>query len=184
MAAKRRVLVTGVARWWGALLVQRLVEDRQVAEVVAIDTQEPHVDLGDADFLQLDIRHSLVGKLVRSVGIDTVVHCQTTIDSHDQDLRLAHEKNVIGCLNLLAGLAGPDSPVRRVVLKSSAHVFGSSPDLPEEVTEDQRLDASSSHPFVRDIVEAEINLIEFAIRNPEIGTVALRFANSLSPEEP
>jgi UDP-glucose 4-epimerase len=183
-AKKRRILVTGVARWWGALLVQRLLEDKRVAEVVAIDTAAPHVDLGDADFLQLDIRHTLIGKLVRAVGVDTVVHCQTTIDSADQDVRLAHEINVIGSLNLLAGLAGADTPVRRVVFKSSAHVYGSSPELPENLTEDERLAARSSHAFVRDIVEAETNLLEFSIRNPEIDTVALRFANSLSPEEP
>ena len=78
---KRRVLVTGVARWWGALVVQRLVEDPDVAEVIGIDLREPGYDLGRADYLKLDIRHSLIGKLVRSVGIDTVVHTLTRIDS-------------------------------------------------------------------------------------------------------
>jgi len=181
---KRRVLVTGVARWWGALLVQRLVDDPAVEEVVAIDIREPQHDLGDADFLKLDIRHSLVGKLVRAVGIDTVVHTQTTIDSFDRDARRAHETNVIGCLNLLAGLAGDDTPVRRVVLKSSAHVYGSSHRLPEHLKEEQGLDALSSHSFVRDIVEAENNFVDFSVRNPTVETVSLRFANSLSPEEP
>jgi len=176
--------VTGVARWWGALLVQRLVEDPRVDEVVGIDTEEPHHDLGDADFLKLDVRHSLVGKLVRAVGIDTVVHTQTTVDSFEQDPRRAHETNVIGCLNLLAGLAGEDSPVRRVVLKSSAHVYGSRPDLPGQLREDQRLDSSSTHSFVRDMVEAEANLVEFSIRNPQVDTLSLRFANALNPEEP
>jgi len=176
--------VTGVARWWGALLVQRLVEDPRVDEVVAIDTEEPHHDLGDADFLKLDVRHSLVGKLVRAVGIDTVVHTQTTVDSFDQDPRRAHEINVIGSLNLLAGLAGADSPVKRVVLKSTSHVYGSRPDLPGHLREDRRLDSGSSHSFVRDMVEAETNLLEFSIRNPQVDAVALRFANSLSPEEP
>src|SRR5205823_4186789 len=83
----RRVLVTGVARWWGGLLVQRLCELPEVEEVVGIDTRQPHQDLGRADFLQLDIRHSLIGKLVRAVGIDTVVHTGTTIDSFDLGLR-------------------------------------------------------------------------------------------------
>jgi UDP-glucose 4-epimerase len=181
---KRRVLVTGVARWWGALLVQRLVESADVEEVVGIDTNEPHHDLGDADFLKLDIRHSLVGKLVRAVGIDTVVHTQTTVDSFDQDPRRLHETNVIGSLNLLAGLAGEDSPVRRVVLKSSAHVYGSSADRDGPLREDRRLDAGSSHSFVRDMVEAESHLFDFTIRNPEVKTIALRFANSLNAEEP
>ncbi|GAC1615546.1 MAG: NAD-dependent epimerase/dehydratase family protein [Candidatus Dormibacteraceae bacterium] len=184
MAKKHRVLVTGVARWWGALLVQRLVEERSVDEVVAIDTVEPHHDLGDADFLRLDVRHSLIGKLVRSVGIDTVVHTQTTVDSFDHDPRRAHEINVIGSLNLMAGLAGDDTPVRRLILKSSGHVYGAHPALPGQIREDHILDASSPHSFVRDTVETETNLNEFAVRNPQIGTISLRFANSLNADEP
>ncbi|TAN31929.1 NAD-dependent epimerase/dehydratase family protein [bacterium] len=181
---KRRVLVTGVARWWGALVVQRLVEDPDVAEVIGIDTREPRYDLGRADYLKLDIRHSLIGKLVRSVGIDTVVHTLTRIDSFDMDPRRAHETNVIGTLNLLAGCAGEGSPVRRFVLKSSGHVYGSRFDLPAALREDHRLDSGSRHQFVRDIVEVESYVSDFAVRNPSIAILVLRFSNSLNPQEP
>jgi UDP-glucose 4-epimerase len=181
---KRRVLVTGVARWWGALLVQRLVEDPSVAEVIGIDTREPRYDLGRADYLKLDVRHSLIGKLVRAVGIDTVVHTMTRVDSFDMDQRRAHEMNVIGTLNLLAGCAGEGSPVRRFVLKSSGHVYGSRFDLPASLREDHRLDTNSRHQFVRDIVEVESYVSDFALRNPEISIVVLRFSNSVNPQEP
>ena len=184
MTKKRRVLVTGVARWWGALVVQRLVEDPDVAEVIGIDIREPRYDLGRADYLKLDIRHSLIGKLVRAVGIDTVVHTLTRIDSFDMDPARAHEMNVIGTLNLLAGCAGEGSPVRRFVLKSSGHVYGSRFDLPTGLREDHRLDSNSRHQFVRDIVEVESYVSDFAVRNPNITILALRFANSLNPEEP
>jgi UDP-glucose 4-epimerase len=181
---KRRILVTGVARWWGALTVQRLIEDPDVAEVIGIDIREPRYDLGRADYLKLDIRHSLIGKLVRSVGIDTVVHTLTRIDSFDMDPRRAHEMNVIGTLNLLAGCAGADSPVRRFVLKSSGHVYGSRFDLPTGIREDHRLDSNSRHQFVRDIVEVESYVSDFAVRNPSIAILVLRFSNSLNPQEP
>lgn len=181
---KRRILVTGVARWWGALTVQRLVEDPDVAEVIGIDIREPRYDLGRADYLNLDIRHSLIGKLVRAVGIDTVVHTLTRIDSFDMDPARAHEMNVIGTLNLLAGCAGEGSPVRRFVLKSSGHVYGSRFDLPIGLREDHRLDSNSRHQFVRDIVEVESYVSDFAVRNPGIAILVLRFANSLNPQEP
>lgn len=181
---KRRILVTGVARWWGALVVQRLVEDPDVAEVIGIDIREPRYDLGRADYLKLDVRHSLIGKLVRSVGIDTVVHTLTRIDSFDLDPRRAHEMNVIGTLNLLAGCAGEGSPVRRFVLKSSGHVYGSRFDLPAGLREDHRLDSGSRHQFVRDIVEVESYVSDFAVRNPGIAILVLRFCNSLNPQEP
>ncbi|HXC76126.1 MAG TPA: NAD-dependent epimerase/dehydratase family protein [Candidatus Acidoferrum sp.] len=181
---KRRVLVTGVARWWGALVVQRLVEDPDVAEVIGIDIREPRYDLGRADYLQLDIRHSLIGKLVRSVGIDTVVHTLTRVDSFDLDPRRAHEVNVIGTLNLLAGCAGVGSPVTRFILKSSSHVYGSRPDLPTPIREDHRLDSNSRHQFVRDIVEVESYVNDFAARNAAIDILVLRFGNSLNADEP
>jgi UDP-glucose 4-epimerase len=181
---KRRILVTGVARWWGALLVQRLVEDPDVAEVIGIDIREPRYDLGRADYLKLDIRHSLIGKLVRSVDIDTVVHTLTRVDSFDMDPARAHEMNVIGTLNLLAGCAGEGSPVRRFILKSSGHVYGSRFDLPTGLREDHRLDTNSRHQFVRDIVEVESYAHDFAVRNPNIAILALRFSNSLNPREP
>ena len=184
MAKKRRVLVTGVARWWGALTVQRLVDDPDVAEVIGIDIREPRYDLGRADYLKLDIRHSLIGKLVRAVGIDTVVHTLTRIDSFSMDPSRAHEMNVIGTLNLLAGCAGEASPVRRFVLKSSGHVYGSRFDLPTNLREDQRLDSNSQHQFVRDIVEVESYVSDFAARNSHMSIVRLRFANSLNPNEP
>ena len=184
MPKKRRILVTGVARWWGALVVQRLVEDPDVAEVIGIDIREPRYDLGRADYLKLDIRHSLIGKLVRAVGIDTVVHTLTRIDSFDMDPSRAHEMNVIGTLNLLAGCAGADSPVRRFVIKSSGHVYGSRFDLPSNIREDHRLDSNSRHQFVRDIVEVESYVRDFAARNPDIQMLVLRFSNSLNPQEP
>src|SRR6195256_991354 len=149
---KRRILVTGVARWWGALVVQRLVEDPDVAEVIGIDIREPRYDLGRADYLKLDVRHSLIGKLVRSVGSDTVVHPLTRVDSFDMDPQRAHEVNVIGTLNLLAGCAGQGSPVTRFVLKSSGHVYGSRGGLPGFLRGAHRLGSNSSHQFVRAIV--------------------------------
>ena len=181
---KRRILVTGVARWWGALVVQRLGDDPDVAEVIGIDIREPRYDLGRADYLKLDIRHSLIGKLVRAVGIDTVVHTLTRVDSFDLDPRRAHEMNVIGTLNLLAGCAGADSPVKRFVLKSSGHVYGSRFDLQTNLREDHRLDSNSKHQFVRDIVEVESYVSDFADRNPGIDLLTLRFSNSLNPNEP
>jgi UDP-glucose 4-epimerase len=184
LTKKRKILVTGVARWWGALLVQRLVDDPDVAEVIGIDIREPRYDLGRADYLKLDIRHSLIGKLVRSVGIDTVVHTLTRVDSYEMDPKRAHEMNVIGTLNLLAGCAGQGSPVTRFILKSSGHVYGSRPDMPVNIREDSRLDANSRHDFVRDIVEVESYVSDFAVRNPEITILTLRFANSLDPQDP
>jgi UDP-glucose 4-epimerase len=70
------------------------------------------------------------------------------------------------------------------VLKSSGHVYGSRFDLPTSLREDHRLDSNSRHQFVRDIVEVESYVSDFAVRNPNITILALRFSNSLNPNEP
>src|SRR5207248_6691268 len=162
-------------------VVQRLVEDPDVAEVIGIDIREPRHDLGRADYLKLDIRHSLIGKLVRAVGIDTVVHTLTRIDSFNMDPARAHEMNVIGTLNLLAGCAGEGSPVRRFILKSSGHVYGSRFDLPTGLREDHRLDVNSKHQFVTIVAEAESYVRDCALRNSNITILTMRFGTARNP---
>ena len=49
--------------------------------------------------------------------------------------RVAHEQNVIGTMNILTACGGPDSPVRKVVFKSSAHYYGCERDDPSFFTE-------------------------------------------------
>ncbi|MBJ7602564.1 MAG: NAD-dependent epimerase/dehydratase family protein [Candidatus Dormibacteraeota bacterium] len=80
-----------------------------MAEVIGIDPRSRATTSAGGEFLRLDIRHSVIGELVRAVGIDTVVHTATTVDSFNRDPRAAHETNVIGSMNLLAGC----SPNRR-----------------------------------------------------------------------
>jgi UDP-glucose 4-epimerase len=63
-------------------------------------------------------------------------------------------------------------------------VYGSRLDLPTSIREDHRLDSNSRHQFVRDIVEVESYVSDFAVRNPNIGIVVLRFSNSLNAQEP
>src|SRR5207247_8481274 len=56
---------TGVARWWGALLVQRLVEDPDVADVIGIDIREPRYDLGrDRKSTRLNSSHEWISYAV------------------------------------------------------------------------------------------------------------------------
>src|SRR3712207_6870561 len=60
----------------------------------------------------------------------------TTLVRSVMPARAAHENNVIGTMNILAACSGPDSPVRKVVFKSSAHYYGAERDDPAFFTED------------------------------------------------
>jgi UDP-glucose 4-epimerase len=74
------------------------------------DVADPVSALEEMDFVHADTRHAVIGKLIRQLRIDTVVHMAVTVDSAREG-RAAHETNVIGTMNVLVGCTGPSSPV-------------------------------------------------------------------------
>ncbi len=179
MAQGRRILITGVSRFWGAELARRLEADPGVEQIVAVDTEGPIRQLARTDFVRADIRHSLVGKLIRGLGIDTVVHSGLIVDPQQAGARTVHETNVIGTMNLIAACSGADSPVRRLVVKSSTAVYGSEPDDPSFWTEEMRRRAPARDGFTRDLDEVESYVRDYQVRHPDVAVTLLRFGNVL-----
>lgn len=179
MAHGRRILITGVSRFWGAELARRLEADPGVEQIVAVDTEGPIRQLARTDFVRADIRHSLVGKLIRGLGIDTVVHSGLIVDPQQAGARTVHETNVIGTVNLIAACSGADSPVRRLIVKSSTAVYGSEPDDPSFWTEDMRRRAPARDGFTRDLDEVESYVRDYEVRHPDVAVTLLRFGNVL-----
>jgi UDP-glucose 4-epimerase len=95
---------------------------------------------------------------------------------------VAHENNVIGTMNILAACGGAESPVRKIVFKSSAHYYGCERDDPAFFTEAMRRPHAPRAPIEKDIVEAERAVATFAERNGEITVTVLRFVNGLGPD--
>jgi UDP-glucose 4-epimerase len=104
------------------------------------------------------------------------------VDSGSASARAAHEGNVIGTMNVLAACGGRDSPVRKVVFKSSAHYYGCERDDPAYFTEDMRRPHPPRTPIEEDILEAERAVDAFAQRNAGVTVTVLRFANALGPD--
>jgi UDP-glucose 4-epimerase len=181
VGATRRVLITGVSRFWGSHLARRLEASRAVERIVAIDTEAPPLDLERTDFVRADIRHSLIGKLLHALDIDTVVHAGLIVDPRRARPRTVHETNVIGTMNLMAACSAADSPVRKLVVKSSTAVYGAESDDPSIWSEDTPRRASPRDPFTRDLDEIEGYVRDFGVRRPEAVTTVLRFANVLGP---
>jgi UDP-glucose 4-epimerase len=88
----------------------------------------------------------------------------------------------MGTMNILAASTGPDSPVRKVIFKSSTHFYGCHQDDPAFFDETMRRPHPPRTGIERDIVEAEASLNEFAERNPDKAVSVLRFANVLGPD--
>lgn len=167
----RRVLITGVSNPLGAEVARRLAP--QVGFLFGCDIADPVSALEDMDFVHADTRLSVIGKLVRQLRIDTVVHLAVLVDSPRDD-RVIHETDVIGTMNMLAGCAGPASPVRRVVVKSSQAVYGAAPGDPSFFVEDMVNFDRPASGVMRELLEMEQLVTEFALRNDACAVAVLR----------
>jgi UDP-glucose 4-epimerase len=178
----RRILITGLSTYWGARLAQALEQDPEIETVIGIDRRPPKLALERTEFVQVSDAHSLIRRIVDAAEIDTIVDTRLVVDSIVTTRSRAHENNVIGTMNVLAAAGGPDSPVRKLVFKSSARYYGAEQDDPAFFTEDMRRPHPPTTPIERDICEAEANVRDFKHKNPDVTVTTLRFANALGPD--
>jgi UDP-glucose 4-epimerase len=175
----KRVLITGVGRFWGANLARQLERDHALDFVCGIDTRDPLGEFGRTELVKGDIRNPSISRLLNVTRVDTVVHTQVFgADRPGESGRTLHDMNVIGTMNLLAACAA--SPfVRKVVIRSSTAIYGASPKDPAFFTEDMEAKAPLRDTYSRDIHEVETYARDFAERAPHAGVTILRFANSI-----
>lgn len=176
----RRILVTGAATHWGGRLARALERDPAVEAIVAVDREDPVVELERTEFVRVGMQHQLLRRILRAARIDTVVDTRLVVDSPTATARAAHENNVIGTMELLAACASAEI-VPGVVFKSSAHWYGCNQDDPAFFTEDMGRRHAARTALERDIVEAEAAVGEYAERHPGLPVAVLRFANVLGP---
>ena len=124
------VLVTGACRFLGGYLTARLAQNPLINHVIAVDAIAPSKDLlrrmGRAEFVRADIRNPFIAKVIRNGDVDTVVHAAAASYAPRSGGRAAlKELNVMGAIQLFAACQKAPS-VRRVILKSTSEVYGSS----------------------------------------------------------
>ena len=179
------MLVTGVSRFLGGHLAARLAQNPDIDRVLGVDTVPPPRDLlrrmGRAEFVRADIRNPLISKVISTASVDTVVHASLTANPGFSGGRVAmKEMNVIGTMQLLAACQKAPS-VRRMVLKSTTAVYGSSPRDPALFDETMTPKDLPSGGYAKDAVEIEGYLRGFARRRPDVSVTTLRFSNFIGP---
>ena len=177
----RRVLVTGVSRFLGGRLAALLAADPSIETVVGVDTVEPRADLGRTEVVRADIRSAKIASVIDRYDVDTVVHLSVVATPLTVGGRTAmKEINVIGTMQLLA--ACQKSPtVRKLVLKSTTAVYGSSPKDPALFTEDMEPRHLPRTGYAKDSVEVEGYVRGFGRRRPDVALSILRFTNFVGP---
>ncbi len=178
----KRVLITGLSSYWGGRLAQALEGFEQIETIIGVDSREPTLELERTEYVKVHNQHGLLQRIVRAAEIDTVIDARLIVNSVAAPSRVTHENNVIGTMNILAACSGADSPVRKVIFKSSTHYYGAEQDDPAFFTEAMRRRHRPSTPLERDIMEAEDAVAEFADKHPDVTVTVLRFANVLGPD--
>jgi UDP-glucose 4-epimerase len=177
----RVVLVTGVSRYLGGRFARLLSADPSVERVIGVDVIPPPHDIGGADFVRADIRNPVIARIIDHAGVEVVVHMSVIATPLGAGGRVSmKEINVIGTMQLLAACQKSAS-LRRLVVKSTAAVYGSSPRDPAQFTEDMLGKLEPRSGWGKDSIEVEGYVRGFIRRRPDVDVVTLRIANIIGP---
>ena len=177
----RRVVITGVATHWGGELARRLERDPGIEFLAGIDTRPPDVELERTEFIEADLRSSVLSRLLPSTRADTVVHCGILwYPEPGKPAGALHDINVIGTLQLLAACERTES-LESVVVRGSAAVYGCEGAVPSFFTEELARRMPLRTRFQRDISELEQYFENFARRHPAISCCMLRYQPEIGP---
>lgn len=177
----RVVMVTGAARDIAGRVLRQLSDDPSIERVIGVDITPPTLPLGRAEFIRADIRSPLVARMLHQAEVDTVVHLGVIATPRDAGGRVVQKDiNVLGTMQLLASCQKTPS-LRRLVVKSTAGVYGASPRDPAVFTEEMSAKVLPRSGFARDSIEVEGYVRGLSRRRPDLAITMLRMANVIGP---
>ena len=147
---KDRLLVTGISSGLGRLLARRLYRKW---DIIGIDRVDYHdIRSSKVKFHKVNLTKKASEDIFRREVIDAVVHLDLRDDPRISTRERCHY-NVIGTMRLLDCCDKYD--IRKVVILSTAAVYGAFPEHPTFITEEAPLRAMETYAGLRDRVEVD-----------------------------
>ncbi|HTO52679.1 MAG TPA: NAD-dependent epimerase/dehydratase family protein [Myxococcota bacterium] len=172
---RRGLAITGLGTFTGMRIAERLLDGDVPPRIVALDLRLPRRLEGRVRFHRVDLTEptadSWVAEILEKEGCDAVLHAAFFTDPHP-DLELSHELEVLGSLHVMNAAAA--AGVRKLVVTSSAQVYGPHPDNPGFLSEEHPLRPHPQAHALRDRAELEGLLRIFAQRHHDIVVTTLR----------
>jgi UDP-glucose 4-epimerase len=171
-AKPRRVLIAGISGGLGILVMRRLLAREGAYDIVGL-ANSPLEDArrNEVEFHELDISKKKGEDLFRPGDIDAVIHLAFQDDPRVSSSE-RYRTNVLGTMHLLDWCA--KYFVKRVIVVSTASVYGALQDNPTLINEEAPLRGDLSNPGMRDRVEGDRYAQAWMWKYPDIRTVILR----------
>ena len=169
------VAVTGLHTFVADGLVRRLLQRPAGLRVIGLDCRRPMRFPDDARFSRVDLTQptadGALAEILAAERVEVVVHAAFRTDP-TPDLELDHELETIGSLHVMNACAA--AKVKRLVVASSTELYGPWPDNPNFLSESHPLRGHPRAHSVRDRVEMETLLADWAARHPDVEVTVLR----------
>jgi UDP-glucose 4-epimerase len=162
------VVITGICGRLGRRLARTLHRERPV---VGLDRRPFPGRPKDIEHHQIDIRRKKARDIFRSKRIGALVHLGVMHDPREAS-EDHHTWNVLAFQKLLEYVSQYDVP--KLVLVSSANVYGPRPDNAQFLNEDAPLLGAGAFSDIRDLVELDMLAQSFFWKHPRTETVILR----------
>jgi UDP-glucose 4-epimerase len=169
------VVITGISGNLGRTLTKVLHKHERI---IGIDRRPFVGKPKDIEMHQLDLRKKKAEDVFRKNDIRAVIHMGIMHDPRMSEEE-HHSFNVVGTTRLLEYCA--KYGVKKLVVLSSANVYGPSPDNSNFLTEDAPLMGASRFSGVRDLIEVDMLANGFFWKHPDIETVILRPVHIVGP---
>jgi UDP-glucose 4-epimerase len=162
------ILVTGACGRLGKRVVRVHHRERRV---IGVDRRPFPDKPKDVVHEQLDIRRKKLKDLFRAEPIEAVIHLGVMHDPRASQAE-HHSWNVAGFQKLLEYVAQFQVP--KLVVLSSANVYGPQPDNAQFLNEEAPLLGGARFSEIRDLIEVDMLAQGFFWKHPETETVILR----------
>jgi UDP-glucose 4-epimerase len=167
---RNKIVITGLAGRLGRVVARRLHRDARWS-LVGLDRRPFVGKPKDVEHLEVDLRSKKARDVFRAGDVAALVHLGVMHSPRARSAEL-YAWNVGGTSRLLDYCQAYGVP--KVVVLSSANVYGPRPDNPQFLTEDAPLLAAQRFPNMRDLVEIDHLASTFFWKARAIETVILR----------
>lgn len=165
-----KVVITGIAGRLGRILAQRLHREPE-CQVVGLDRRPFDDKPKDIEHHRVDLRSKKAREVFRNGDVDALIHLGVMHRPRASRAEV-YAWNINGTARLFEYCIAYQVP--KVVVLSSANVYGPRPENAQFLTEEAPLLAAQRFPGMRDLVEIDHMASSFFWRARDIDTVILR----------